>query len=143
MRSLMVCVRCFACVLVVIALTCNRGAATGPTPKENEERIIAAERTADLKVFEELLAEQAITVGPDGRRHNKSEMLDILRSIPPQNVTASDFVIVGAGRDATIVNYVVKTTLRDGSDREHTSTSVWVRQNSSWRMVFHQGTQIP
>jgi len=106
-------------------------------------RIIEAERNGDIQVFKELLADNCITIGPDGKRHHKAEVLEILRTIHKQNVTATDFVVLPAGRDAAIVNYVVNTLVLDGSTRQHTASSVWVRHGRGWQMVFHQGTEIP
>src|SRR5438477_12221030 len=60
------------------------------TPAENEHRIVAAEQTGDIKVFEELLASSCISIGTDGKRHSKSEMLAILRTVGHQDVTATD-----------------------------------------------------
>ncbi len=64
-------------------------------PQVNEMRILNAERTAELAVFRELLAEQFVEIGPDGTRYDKSAVLRIIGSHPPQVVTASDFVVIG------------------------------------------------
>jgi hypothetical protein len=130
-----------AFVLSSPALTQN--ASPNLTPLDNEKRIVEAERTADLNIFNELLSDTCITIGPDGHRHPKSEILQILRSIPPQQVTASDFVVLPAGRDAAIVNYVVTSVMPNGSIQKHTASSVWVRQRKGWFLLFHQGTNIP
>jgi len=121
----------------------TKDASPNLTPLDNEKRIVEAERTADLNVFNELLAETCITIGPDGHRHSKSDTLNILRSIPAQQVTASDFVVLPAGRDAAIVNYVVTSVMPNGSIHKHTASSVWVRQRKGWFLIFHQGTSIP
>lgn len=112
-------------------------------PQANEMRILAAERKADLAVFRELLAEQFIEIGPDGARYDKRAVLQIIAANPPQVVTASDFVVIQAGRDAAVVNYIVESTMPDGSHRRHTASSVWARQGSGWMLVFHQGTMMP
>jgi hypothetical protein len=112
-------------------------------PQASEMRILEAERKADLAVFRELLAEQFIEIGPDGARYDKAAVLRIIASHPPQVVTASDFAVIPAGRDAAVVNYVVESTLPDGSHRRHTASSVWARQGSGWILVFHQGTVMP
>jgi hypothetical protein len=111
-------------------------------PEQNEKRIIEAERSSDRAVFQKLLADDSITIGPDGRRRTKVETIAIIHSIPAQNVTASDFVVLPAGRDASIVNYTVDAVLPSGVKRRHTATSIWVRRQNAWRMLFHQGTEV-
>ena len=129
-------------VLFATALTCAAAATKPVAPMECEHQIIEAERTADIEVFERLLASDLVAIGPDGRRHTKTEMLQIFKAIPPKQVSASDFMEVPAGRDAVIVNYVVSQLSATGITR-HTATSVWVRRGRQWHMVFHQGTAIP
>lgn len=113
------------------------------SPRDYENQILDAERSGDVKVFDKLLAESCITIGPDGKRRSKAELIEIIRTIPKQNVTASDFLEVPAGRDVVLVNYVVTSLLPDGKSRQHTATSVWVRRRGRWIMQFHQGTEIP
>ena len=133
----------FMLALVLSPSAMTKNASPSLNPLDNEKRIVEAERTADLRTFDELLAESCITIGPDGHRHPKSEILQILRSLPPQQVTASDFVVLPAGRDAAIVNYIVTSVMPNGSIHKHTASSVWVRQRKGWFLVFHQGTDTP
>ena len=114
--------------------------ATTNEPLDNEKRMIQAERNGDLKVFEDLMAAEAVTVGPDGERRNKTELIAIMRTLPPQNVTASEFVVMNAGANVEIVSYMVDSLLPDGGRRRHTASSVWVRRDGNWKMLFHQGT---
>ena len=111
-------------------------------PQANEMRILQAERTADLTVFRALLDEHFIEIGPDGARYDKAAVLRIIASMPPQVVTTSGFIVIPAGHDAAVVNYVVESTLSDGSHRRHTASSVWARRGADWTLVFHQGTAI-
>ena len=133
------------CSLLLVAgvqVTAQESSPAQTEPRKNEQRILDAERSRDLPVFQELLADGCITIGPDGRRHTKAELLEIIRRIPKQNVTASDFVVIPAGRDAVLINYRVSVILPDGTTRQHTATSIWVHRGGSWRMQFHQGTHI-
>ena len=133
------------CTLLLVAavqVIAQESSSAQTEPRQNEQRILDAERSRDLSVFQELLADGCITIGPDGRRHTKAELLEIIRRIPRQNVTASDFVVIPAGRDAVVINYLVSAVLPDGTTRQHSATSIWVHGGGSWRMQFHQGTQI-
>ena len=133
---------CLWTVLLATVLTCAAASTKPVEPTECEQEIIAAERTANIHVFERLLANDLVAIGPDGKRHTRTEMLQILKTTPAQQVSASDFLEVPAGRDAVIVNYVVTQPAATGT-RRHTATSVWVRRSGQWNMVFHQGTAIP
>ena len=130
-----------ALVAALAALLPAESKAAPEDPLSNEKRIIQAERTSNAQVFQELLTEDAIAVGPDGGRRNKGELVAIIRSLPPQKVTASDFVVMKAGRDVEIVAYTVDAVLPDGVISRRTATSVWVRHEGGWRMLFHQGTE--
>jgi hypothetical protein len=110
--------------------------------KSCEEQILEAERTKNMVVFRELLSDKLVAIGPDGRRHSRQEMLDLLQAIPPQPVTATDFVQLPAGDNAVIVNYLVSQPT-DAGTRRHVATSVWVSSGKTWTMIFHQGTAIP
>ena len=135
-----------SCTLLLLLLSSSAGAQTAPdniSPRDYEIQIIEAERNGDISVFEKLLADNCVTIGPDGKRHGKAEVLKILRSIQKQSITATDFIVLPAGRDAAIVNYVVTVATPDGSTRQHTASSVWLRTKGGWQMVFHQGTEIP
>jgi hypothetical protein len=129
------------CAIVALLAVAYRVQDAGP--RANEMRILEAERKADLAVFRELLAEPFIEIGPDGARYDQAAVLRIIASHAPQVVGASDFVVIPAGSDAAVVNYVVESTLPDGSHRRHAASSVWARQGSGWILVFHQGTVMP
>ena len=135
------------CTLFLLVLLSSAGytqtAPSSRSPRDYEMRIIDAERNGDMPVFEELLADNCVTIGPDGKRHSKAEVLEILRSLQKQNVAATDFTVLPAGRDAAIVNYVVNGVAPNGLTRQHIASSVWVRRGRGWRMVFHQGTELP
>jgi hypothetical protein len=112
-----------------------------PTAMQCEQRILAAERSRDIHVFEELLSERLVAIGPDGKRYTKDSMLRILKSIPAQQVTASDFLEIPIDHNAVVVNYVVTQKLPAGT-RQHTATSIWLLKGQNCSMIFHQGTVI-
>jgi hypothetical protein len=123
-----------------VALSCSQQL---EPPEAYERKILQAERTADVKVLDQLLAPDCVTIGPDGLRHSKAEILKIVSSIPPQNVTENGLISIPLDDSNTVVNYQVRAAMADGSVREHTATSVWTRTAKGWQMKFHQGTTIP
>lgn len=93
---------------------------------------------ADVNRVRELLHDDFLEFGSTGRVYTKKVLLDMLRQERPSTVVIRDFAVRQLASDTALVTY--RTVGQ--SDQEARRSSVWIRQDGAWRMVFHQGTRI-
>ena len=86
----------------------------------------------------QLLHDDFLEFGSTGRVYNKKVLLDMLRHERPSTVVIRDFAVRQLASDTALVTY--RTVGRSGQEARR--SSVWIRQDGEWRMVFHQGTRI-
>jgi hypothetical protein len=90
---------------------------------------------ADLK---RLLSEDFREFGSSGTVYDRAALIDLLlqeSQSPFVPVEVSDFAVRELGPDAALVTY---RTQRGAAARLR--SSIWRREVSGWRMIFHQGT---
>lgn len=93
---------------------------------------------ADPVRVRELLHDDFIEFGSTGRVYNKEILIEMLRSEQPSTVSIRDFTVRQLASDTALVTY--RSVGQAGQEARR--SSVWVRQDGVWRMVFHQGTRI-
>ena len=85
-----------------------------------------------------LLAPEFVEFGASGRVFNRDAILAMLAAEPPRMARQTRaFKVRLLAPDAALTTWRV---LRDDGI-ETLRSSVWLRQDSRWQMVFHQGTQ--
>lgn len=93
---------------------------------------------SDPVLVRELLHDEFIEFGSTGRVYNKQILVDMLSSERPSTVTIRDFSVRQLASDTALVTY--RTVGQSGQEARR--SSVWVREDGAWKMVFHQGTRI-
>lgn len=93
---------------------------------------------ADPVRVRELLHDDFIEFGSTGRVYNKEILIEMLRSEQPSTVSIREFTVRQLASDTALVTY--RSVGQSGQEARR--SSVWVRQDGVWRMVFHQGTRI-
>lgn len=93
---------------------------------------------ADSVRVRELLHDDFIEFGSTGRVYDKNILVEMLRTERPSTVVIRDFTVRQLASDTALVTY--RTVGQSGQEARR--SSVWVRQDRAWRMVFHQGTRI-
>lgn len=90
----------------------------------------------------ELLHPNFVEVGRSGRRFTRDEILDEFTNIARYpDVVSRDFRVVEISDGVALLTYVSAHRLASGELQRHTlRSSLWVRDRSGWRMLFHQGT---
>lgn len=86
----------------------------------------------------ELLHEDFLEFGSTGRVYNRQVLLDMLKDEQPSPVVIRDFAVRQLSPDTALVTY--RTVGQSGQEARR--SSVWVRQDAEWKMIFHQGTRI-
>jgi GNAT superfamily N-acetyltransferase len=98
---------------------------------------------ASREALDRLLADDFVEFGSSGRIFDKAQILSELPTQPPLDHTLRDFRVAYHGATEILVTY--RITLRDPTvrhGRESLRCSLWRRDDSGWRIVFHQGTPI-
>lgn len=104
-----------------------------------EERLLDPEVRRDRTAVASLLATDFLEFGSSGRTFNREQILDVLAAAEPLHVQLADF----AAR--LLAPHVALVTWRgigpDGGQSRR--SSLWIRREGRWQMLFHQGTPIP
>lgn len=90
---------------------------------------------ADPVRVRELIHNDCIEFGSTGRVYNKKILIEMLRSERPSSVVIRDFTVRQLSSDTAY-----RTVGQAGQEARR--SSMRVRQDGVWRMVFHQGTRI-
>lgn len=84
---------------------------------------------------ERLVSDDFVEFGNSGRVYRKADVLAMLAAHPPEAPTPiADLRVVELSPDAALATYSTPRSYR---------SSVWRREASGFRIVFHQGTAIP
>ncbi len=86
----------------------------------------------------ELIHDEFLEFGSTGGVYDKKVLLDMLQDENPSPVSIRDFAVRQLASDTALVTY--RTVGQSG--KEARRSSVWVRQDGLWKMMFHQGTRI-
>jgi hypothetical protein len=89
--------------------------------------------------MEAVLAADFHEIGASGVVHVRAEVIaphgGPIRSLPLMSFTVSQI-----GGDIALARYRSTTEDGDGSLRVSERASIWRREGSEWKLVFHQGT---
>lgn len=109
-----------------------------------EESLLQPEIRRDRARVAELLAEDFLEYGSSGRVYDKSRVLNELTAEPPHRIHLTDFHAKPLAPDLCLVTY--RTVRPEGPPQPGSCilrSSIWVRRDSRWQIVFHQGTAVP
>lgn len=97
---------------------------------------------ASAAQLDALLADGFREVGASGRAFGKG---DVLARLPEESgvaFTTAGMDVQLLGNDYALVTYRAIRSA-DGEDRSSLRSSLWRREASGWRMLYHQGTPLP
>ncbi len=107
--------------------------------EEAERALLDPDIRADRRALEELIADDFIEFGTSGRVYDKKTLIETIAGEEQVPVLIRDFSTRELAPDVALVTY---RTVGQSGRAAHRS-SIWVRIDGSWRMVFHQGTPLP
>jgi len=87
----------------------------------------------------DLLRDDFIEFGSSGRVYEKRMLIDMLSSEEHVPVLIRDFAIRELAPETALINY--RSVGQAGQEARR--SSIWIKDNGRWQMVFHQGTRIP
>jgi hypothetical protein len=100
-----------------------------------EERLLHPDKEANRGDLRSLLAPEFKEFCTSGRIINFDQVMDYLVTAAPRAATMTHFWVTPLGDDSAQATYHVTTA----SSTSHHS-SLWVRRDGEWKMLFHQGT---
>lgn len=86
-----------------------------------------------------LIAESFVEFGSSGQVFTKAQIVSALFEESPVTVSASDFKVRLLAPDVALVTF--RTERHVQPPVQAIRSSVWVRGEGGWQMVFHQGTR--
>jgi len=85
-----------------------------------------------------LLHPEFLEFGSSGRVYTKDTIVQMMVQETPGVVKMRDFEVREVSDDVALVTY--RTIGQEG--RETRRSSIWLRRDSGWQLVFHQGTRV-
>ena len=115
-------------------------AAISQTLQATEQAWLNAEKNHDAAAFENLVADDWIAIGPDGRSQTKPERAAEIRTAHITSATMGDMKVRVFGDTAVVTGTDDEITLQDGkkSSDHHVWTDVFVKRNGKWLAVASQ-----
>lgn len=94
--------------------------------------------------FEALLHESFTEIGASGRLYTRDDIIPLLlaeQTHPPRTIT--DFHARPIANTVALTTYTLTRTDPDGTQHHSRRSSLWLHENNTWRLTFHQGTNLP
>jgi hypothetical protein len=111
--------------------------------RQLEEALLKPETRYDPATLS-LLTEDFCEFGSSGRIFNRQQVVETIQSERLIRYSIADFRVRLLAENVALVTY--KATGRKESGSSETvslRSSVWVKREGRWLMLFHQGTKIP
>lgn len=105
-----------------------------------EEKLLQPDFRRNREAVAALLADDFREFGSSGRAWTKQQVLDKLESEPPFEAVMQDFEATKLADEVVLVTYAVTLQSSDSESRTSLRSSVWIRRDDRWKMIFHQGT---
>ncbi len=104
-----------------------------------ERRLLNPEVRHSPTLLEDLLHPDFIEFGSSGRVYNRKMMIEMMTKEVPAEVLIRDFDVRPLSPETALVTY--RSIGQAGQEARR--SSIWVRGEEGWQVVFHQGTRIP
>ena len=111
---------------------------------ELEKQLLDPELRRSPEKLAYLVADDFIEFGSGGHAYDKKRVLFLLRKQTPSRLQIEEFRVIEISDSAALVTYRAHSeSIRTNGTHDSLRSSLWIRRNGSWQMVFHQGTSVP
>ncbi|MGA7158439.1 MAG: DUF4440 domain-containing protein [Acidobacteriaceae bacterium] len=90
----------------------------------------------------ELLADDFCEFGRSGQVYSKAEVLELLRDEVEMQMAMTEFACRVVAEDVALVTYRSHRAVQGAEAISALRSSLWVRRDGRWQIVFHQGTPL-
>lgn len=111
---------------------------------ELEQRLLTDAMRHDVQEMSSLLADEFREFGSSGRAFSKTEIIDLLRSEESSvGRSLKSFEAYPVSEQAVLVTFLAVREVAGSPPIESLRSSLWVRRDGRWQLLFHQGTTVP
>ena len=111
--------------------------------RELEERLAMPSSSESRESLGALLAPGFREFGSSGRIYDAAAVLDGLSAGGRARIVLEEFKAQAVAPGVMLVTYLSKSVAGPGWKPPALRSSLWVRQDEGWQMLFHQGTRLP
>jgi len=99
-------------------------------------------RASDVRL-DALLAQEMVEFGSSGRIYHKHSIISLLTQAASSDTFEIDnFRLVTSGEHGALATYTCEARSDTGDvPRRSNRSSLWIRREGRWQMIFHQGTK--
>jgi hypothetical protein len=105
-----------------------------------EEQLLDPAFRRDRAAVSALLADTFVEYGSSGRIFTKTQILDHLAAGSPQRIEMADFAVQLIAPDVALVTWRAISHAAPGQPAISLRSSLWIRRDHRWQILFHQGT---
>jgi hypothetical protein len=92
----------------------------------------------------EMIADDFVEFGGNGRIFNKTDALVMMRHHAPRVFALEEFNVRELTTGIALVTYRIQSQSVDGGPgRVSVRSSIWVQDGGKWQVTFHQATMLP
>jgi len=131
------------CLMMLSGLVAQERA---PSPLvEKSKAMLQAWKTKDVASLSQALAQDFMSVGSEGKLHDRSELMDSAREGELQDFQAYNFRVLPVSDSVVIVTYdcIIKMPEGDAPNmapRYQHISDLWTREGEDWKLKFQQAT---
>ena len=107
-----------------------------------EQQLLQPSTRRDATALTSLLAGDFREFGSSGRIYTRQQIIDQLAAESPRHITLSDPLCRQLAEDIALLTYRSTRTIALKAASHALRSSLWVRRDGRWQMLFHQGTPI-
>lgn len=107
-----------------------------------EERLAVPGVEETRETLGALLAAEFREIGSSGRLFTAASVLDAILAVGRPRLMLEEFTVVAVADGAALVTYVSKSVAGPGWKAPSLRSSLWVRRENRWQLLFHQGTRL-
>jgi hypothetical protein len=108
-----------------------------------ETDLLQPEVRRSPEALSSLLAEEFCEFGSSGRTYTKQAIIDYLPTQSPLGVSIDDFSVTILAAGVALVKYrAARRSQSVPGESISLRSSLWVRRDNRWQMIFHQGTKV-
>ena len=107
--------------------------------------VLEAQKTKDVNFLKRRLTDDFVSVGSEGKLHDKEEILASAHEGELKDYYAYNLRVVPVNDDAAVVTYDCVIHMPEGdapgmAPRYQHISDLWVKQDDQWRLKFQQAT---
>jgi hypothetical protein len=110
--------------------------------KKLEESLWSKEVRFSKEKMNILLDDEFLEIGASGKIYNKRETLNVPLKEINAKLPLAEFSVKLLSETIVLINYRSIQYTEGRIKKEALRSSIWIKKNNTWKIVFHQGTLV-